>query len=219
MLRIATITILIAINISVWVGPAESILVRSKNIVVTPPGLEQVEKSIINEDLDAAYVQLTRLVAAEPDNGIYHYELGMFCYLNSGYLLNEAGWTRETLIETVQRNLRLARRLQPESYNVARQYARVQIDERFFDYEIPRESAIEAWQYTLDRAIARHERNPNWDAYPHEAGHALLNMARIEARSGHVDAAQGYLDQIPSFAPDFRIPENVIKIHANLATS
>lgn len=219
MIRMATIAFLIVINVSVWIGPAETILDRSVDAVATPPGLEAVEMEIVRENFRGALALLNELVAAEPENGAYRYELAMFCYLYSDFMLGEAGWSRDTLIETVQRNLRHARRLQPDDYELARQYARLQIDEQFLDNDIPREAALEAWQYTLESAIARHDTEPEWYGYPHEAAHALLNMARVEARYGNAELAQGYLDRIPAFAPDFRVPENVIQIHAELAAS
>lgn len=206
MLRIATIALLVAVNVSVWLGPAETFVNSGSAILSGSPSLEQAEGYAVQGELDRALAEYQLLVELNPESSACRYEYGIFCYINGYYLQHEAGWSGERLAETVLEQLLRARNLSAGDHELAVKYAYLVLDEDFFGPNIGREQAIEAWKYILASVRQRHANDPAHYITPFDEAHALLQLARIESRFGDEFAAAAYIRNVRAIAPDFRIP-------------
>ncbi|MCF6284699.1 MAG: hypothetical protein L3K26_05885 [Candidatus Hydrogenedentes bacterium] len=209
MIRVVTTAFLLLINIAVWLGLSESLMGCAIATFDPAPQVSQAEEYETMGDYNAALKAFQALVETTPESASYRYEYGFFCYIHRDYLLQEAGWSKENLIDTVKEQLYRAHSLAKNDVSIAYRYALILMDDEFFGDRVSGEEVIDAWKSALTAIEEEHKQMPGWYAYPGNVAGALYQLARIESRFDHVGAARAYVEQARSIAPNTPIPESL----------
>lgn len=209
MLRWATIASLVVLNLSIWYGPFESIRATTADCDGAAPNTPYAELLANEGDLDAALRAYRQAVSARPEDPAAHFEFALFCYMHADYLREEAGWPADNIVLTVWDGFYRARRLAPDNFELASQYALYLMDTEFFGKSVTRDQTLEAWDHVIALIQERHFEEPAWPFFTERLGYALLQRARTESRFGETEKAQATLAEVRTLSPDFRIPNHL----------
>lgn len=209
MLRMALIFSLILLNLSVWVGPAEVIAVRTRALLDARPQYERAQACVLDGDFKSAVAEYQALIQVEPENPLYRSELGLLCFNNGEAIQEQLGWSRDKTLWMVVENFRAARDLTPGDYSAAALYAMTLMDENFFGNDLPLDVVLEAWKQTLATVRLKQDQGDTWNQIDMAAAHAFLQLARAEYRYGRKIEMQQYLDLALAENPRIRIPEEL----------
>jgi hypothetical protein len=158
MLRMLTIAALFLLNLSVWIGPAASLLSYTATLVDDSPRIERAEHFVVAGDLGRAFSEYQAITAAHPNDARSHYEYGLFCYINHVALQDTLGMSPLEVARIAQSELLRSRELTPEDLEFAYDYAFTMMDDAVFRDSEFREPATEAWEQVIRLAEARHRR-------------------------------------------------------------
>ncbi|MBL7648444.1 MAG: tetratricopeptide repeat protein [Candidatus Hydrogenedentes bacterium] len=209
MLRWATIASLVALNLSIWYGPFESIRATTTAGDGTAQSTTTAELLAHEGNLDAALTAYRDAVSARPEDPTAHFEYALFCYMYADYLRDEAGWRMENIVLTVRDGFYRARRLAPDNFELASQYALYLMDTEFFGQSVSRDQTLEAWDHVIALIQERHSDDPAWPFFTEHLSYALLQRARTESRYGETANAEATLAEVRKLSPEFRIPTHL----------
>lgn len=218
MLRNAIIACLVVLNVTVWLGPAETLMARSGDTYGAVVMLEQVDDLVAAGDLGGALRTLHKIVEAYPDNSAYHYELGAFQHMHADFLSQNENMNKADLARAAQEQLRRARDLAPEDIHLASNYAVRLMDVEFFGGVIERKKILEAWDRVRTLTMKRQHSVAEQYYYANSVANVLIQQARVEARFGNRDAALALIDEARSFSPHIRIPRTFFEQNAVTTT-
>lgn len=218
MLRTVTIATLVLLNCSVWLGPAERSVDFTIKAFADAPQLERAEHFVVAGDFEAAYDEYEALAKAHPDELLYRYEFGLFCYINARKLVESGNHTAVELSEQIQEELYAARSLDEGDYTLAYEYAITMMDGTIMDTSVTREDALEAWRNVLAVLDAQYARERDSYEYTVRAAQAYTQMARVESRLGAPGNVMVFVRQARAIDPSFRIPEKLISGNLEMAS-
>lgn len=211
MLRMTLIASLVLFNLSVWMGPVEVLAARGKALIDPGPRYERAQDYVIKLKFGEAAQEYLALLEKEPDNLLYHTELGLLYYNNAEQLRAELGWDHTRAMAGTVKHMKAARDLSPGDYSASAQYALTLMDDEFFGTALPVEVPVEAWKHTLAIVTQDRSSTPTWEMHYASAAHIYLQLARVHKRYGQKDDVAHYVEQVLTERPNFRIPQDLLE--------